>query len=230
MSKSRSFELKICLLLAAAVLSYILFCGCGSSLEKYDYGISEIRDNLFAAENADYKITAVSGKREDPYIFDGVSNDKRDFTVITVTPESFASDLSYRYKAEIDGAVYEGDLLPHPFNASLSVDIPVAAKANFTLSVIAGSGEQTFEMKNSVDGELISAEKAFKIALGKMKDDIKQFRERGKFNCEIYVRLMPNPIDGSGGYFWYVAFMSADKRTVAVLLRGDTGAVAAVKV
>ena len=63
-----------------------------------------------------------------------------------------------------------------------------------------------------------------------MKNEIKRFKHKGKLDCEIYVRLMENPIDGSGGYFWYVAFVGEDKNTVAVLLRGDTGAVGAVRV
>ena len=216
--------------LCAAVCAFMLLTGCGGgNLDKYYENISELRDCLFAAENADYKVSAISGKREEPYAIDGVSGNKRDFTVITVTPASFESNLTYRYRAEINGETYEGDLLPHPFAQTLSADIPVAAKSDFTVTVSAKT-EQSFEMKNAVTGELISAEKALTIALERMKNDIKRFKNKGGLNCEIYVRLMENPIDGSGGYFWYVAFIGAEKDAVAVLLKGDTGAVSAVRV
>lgn len=217
---------------AAFLMVLSTFCalsGCGkSNLEKYAADISELRQYLFAAESADYKVTAVAGRREDPYALNGVSAQKRDFTVVTVTPTVFKPDKNYRYRAEIAGNVYEGDLLPHPFAQSLSVDIPVTAQSDFTLTLVC-DGEWNFEMKNAVSGELISAEKAFDIALEKLKTELKSFRTKGKLNAEVYVRLMENPIDGSGGYFWYVAFVGEEKHTVAVLLKGDTGAVSAVR-
>ncbi len=212
------------------MLSLSALCGCGSSqLEKNMNNVSELRNRLFAAESADYKLTAISGVREEPYSLDGVSSNKRDFTVLTVTPTVFSAAQSYRYKTEINGTTYEGDLLPHPFAQSLSVDIPATATGDFTVTVF-GGGEQTFELKNSVQGEIISAEKAFDIALDKLKNELKKFRSKGKLHAEIYVRLMENPIDGNGGYFWYVSFVGEDKVTVAVLLRGDTGAVAATRI
>ncbi len=229
MTEKKSFCVKLCVLLAS-VLFVAMLSGCGNSnLEKYADDISELRENLFAAENADYKITAISGKREDPYEMDGVSAGKRDFTVITVTPAVFSAAKSYRYRTEIGGTVYEGDLLPHPFAQSLSVDIPATVQSDFTLTVFDG-GEHAFEMKSAVTGEIISAEKAFTIALDKLKNELKRFRGKGSPDPEIYIRLVENPIDGSGGYFWYVAFVGENKNTVAVLLRADTGAVSAVRV
>ncbi len=228
-NRERNFRRLISMSVMLLTVTLLLF-GCGkSNLEKYEASISELREYLFAAENTDYKITAISGVRENPYEMNGICAARQDFTVITVTPASFAPDATYRYRTEIDGAVYEGDLLPHPFAQSLSVDIPAACKSDFTLTVTCGS-EQTFAMQSAVTGDLISAEKAFTIALEKLKGELKRFRVKNKLQAEIYVRLMENPIDGSGGYFWYVAFVGEEKEIVAVLLRGDTGAVSALRV
>ena len=219
-----------CVLALMLLVALGAFCGCASSqLEKNMDNVSELREHLFAAESADYKLTAISGIREEPYELDGVSSSKRDFTVLTVTPVVFSADKTYRYKTEINGTTYEGDLLPHPFAQSLSADIPATATSDFAVTIICG-GEQSFELKNLVQGELIGAEKAFDIALDKLKNELKKFRSKGKLHAEIYVRLMENPIDGNGGYFWYVSFVGEDKVTVAVLLRGDTGAVAATRI
>ncbi len=222
---------RLCLFLAIAALlicyGAVSACG-GSNLHKYADSISELREHLFAAETADYKITAISGTREDPYVLDGASNGKRDFTVLTVTPAAFAADKTYRYRAEINGTVYEGDLFPHPFAPSLSVDIPAAATQSFSVTVSDGA-EQDLTLQSVVTGDNIGAEKALTIALDKLKNELKRFRSKGKLHAEIYVRLMENPIDGNGGYFWYVAFVGADKDTVAVLLKSDTGAVSATR-
>lgn len=212
-----------------AVCMAVALCGCTkSNLEKYSENISELREHIFAAESAEYKVTAISGMREEPYEMNGVSAGSRDFTVVTVTPADFKADKSYRYRTEIAGEVYEGDLLPHPFAQSLSADIPAEAKEDFTFTVT-GDGEVDFQMVRAVTGEMISADKALGIALDKLSGELKKFRSGGTLNAEIYVRLMENPIDGNGGYFWYVAFVGEDKATVAVLLRGDTGAVSAIR-
>lgn len=222
--------LSLTLVFAVVAFCCALVCGCGESkLSKYDDNISELRERIFAAEDTDYKITAISGRREDPYEMNGVSGQKRDFTVITVTPTTFSPDKNYRYRAEIGESAYEGDLLPHPFARSLSADIPCEASGEFSLTITCGA-DSSFCVKPAETGELITCEKAFSIALDKLDSELKRFRSKGKLNAEIYVRLVENPIDGSGGYFWYVAFVGEGKETVAVLLKGDTGAVSALRV
>lgn len=223
-------KLRICVVFAALLLVVQAVCGCGgSNLNKYAENISELRDRLFAAESAEYKVSAISGTREDPYVLDGESKSKRAFTVLTVTPAHFASDKTYRYRVQIGEQSFEGDLMPHPFAKSLSVDIPAAAKDAFSVCIIC-DGEQTLELANAPVGDNIGAEKALAIALDKLKNELKRFRSKGKLHAEIYVRLMENPIDGNGGYFWYVAFVGKNKETVAILLKSDTGAVSATRI
>lgn len=217
------------LIVAITVFTALTITACGKgNLDKYSKNIAELRERLYAAEDADYKVRAISGVREDPYEIDGVVAGKREFTVITVTPSDYRPDVNYRYRVTVGDKTYEGDMLPHPFAQSISADIAAAAKAGFTFTLI-GDGERSYEMKDSVSGGVISAEKAFSIALNKLKPQLRRFRERGKLNAEIYVRLVENPIDGSGGYYWYVSFVGSGRDTVAVLLRGETGEVGAIR-
>ncbi len=46
---------------------------------------------------------------------------------------------------------------------------------------------------------------------------------------EIYVRLIPNPVNAAGGYFWYVAFVDINKETVAVLIEPESLEIVAVR-
>ena len=214
----------------AALLCALALSGCGGSyLRKYGDKISELRTHLFAAESTDYTVKAIAGKREKTYEWDGVSTEKRDFTVITITPSRFSADKTYRYRAQIGDSVYEGDFLPHPFAQTLSADITVAATEDFSLTVLC-DGEQTLTLERVETGDNIGAEKALSIAFDKLKTELKRFRSKGKLRAEIYVRLTENPIDGTGGYFWYVAFVGEDASAVAILLHSDTGAVAALRI
>ena len=88
------------LLFGLAVVVLCCFClvGCGKSeLDKYSSKISELREYLYSAANDDYRVTAISGVREDPYELNGLSCTKREFTVITVTPKTFAPNKTYKY-------------------------------------------------------------------------------------------------------------------------------------
>ena len=225
--KNKVYRFLIMALFVLAVTFSLTACGKGN-IEKYSKSIAELRERLYAADDVDYKVRAIAGVRENPYEIDGVVAEKREFTVITVTPAVYRPDISYRYRVTIGDQTFEGDMLPHPFAQSVSADIPAAAREDFTFTLI-GSGERSFDMVDSVAGSVISSEKAFTIALNKLKPELKRFREKGKLNAEIYVRLVENPIDGSGGYYWYVSFVGSGRDTVAVLLRGETGEVGAIR-
>ena len=225
--KSKIYRLITIALFVLAVVFTCTACAKGN-IEKYSGSIAELRERLYAADGDGFKVRAIAGVRENPYEIDGVVGEKREFTVITVTPEVYRPDISYRYRVTLGEQSFEGDMLPHPFAQSVSADIPAAAREDFTFTLI-GDGERSFEMVDPVAGGVISSEKAFTIALSKLKPELKRFREKGKLKAEIYVRLVENPIDGSGGYYWYVSFVGSGRDTVAVLLRGETGEVGAIR-
>lgn len=208
---------------------FALFACSDGDLKKYAGSISELRDRVFCAEDDSYAVTAVSGVRESPYETDGVSGDKCDFTVVTVVPTSFAAGSVYTYCAVIGNETLRGELLPHPFLPQLSIDLPVRASGDFAFSVSHEGGERAYTLADAVTGECISAEKAFSIALEKLREPLGRFKHKNKLQAEIYVRLTKNTTVASGGdYFWFVSFASATD-SVAVLLHCNTGAVAAIR-
>lgn len=211
-------------------ISVLCLFSCKDSVKKYNANISELRTNMYAAENESMKASAITGRRENPYLLDGQSNEKLDFTVITVTPTSYVASNKYTYSVTLDGKEYKGEFLPHPFAPSLSTDIPLKTVANEIDIIVDCSGTaQTLKLISKISADTISADKALTIALNKLKPQLKEFQVSGKLNAEIYVRLTDNPIDATGGYFWYVAFINETQTTYAVLLNSTTGEVAAIK-
>jgi len=69
----------------------------------------------------------------------------------------------------------------------------------------------------------ISANKAFDIALDRLKSTIKQLEK-----YEIYIRFTKNPVNEEDGYFWYVAFVDGEN-TYAVLINPETAEIVACK-
>ena len=190
------------------------YCGLGAYL-------SELRTDYMVAECALGRVDVATGMRETPYEIDGVSREKESYTVITLTPASFTPNKVYRYTAVIGGAEYTGQMAMHPFGNSYSADIP--AKSDERAVQISLSDETTscdLTAESVLTDTMIRAERALEVAYAAQKTGYDAFKSGGKFNAEIYVRLIPNPIDNQGGYYWYVA--ACADTTVAALIDPNT--------
>lgn len=211
-----------------AVLSLCLM-GCNKNIEKYDKYISELRSNLYIYESENLSVTAISGRRETPFSLDGVAGDMIEYTVITIEP-TFVPGKEYRYKTSINDVEYSGSFLVHPFGKTLSCDIPVKCENQLiTIDIISGEETITVQLASVVTENMINAETALSIALIKLKTQVESLKSGSDFNGEIYIRLTQNPIDNKGGYFWYVAFVSENDLTYAVLINPLTSEVVAVR-
>ncbi len=197
------------------------FIGCKSQLDKNMQNVSEYRDTLYLASGNNFSVQVISGIKETPYEINGISEDKRNFTVITVTPKDFISGGTYRYKLSYSNRDIEGELIQHPFAESFSVDVGEKVSGDITLEVSGEGASENFELKNVIPANKISTDKAYDIAIKKLK----VIPKKG----ESYLRIVSNPIDDEGGYFYYVAFADGNGNIKAVLLDILDGSVRAIR-
>lgn len=209
--------------LFSLVLTSVFFLtACSDGLGKHEKNVSEYRDNVFVGSNSDFKLEAMSGYRESPFEIDGKSNDKVNFCLVTITPTNFDPTLAYRYKVTLNDVEYEGECVKHPFANTYSFEVAARCMENSFVVEIEG---QSIEL-TSVKSELfITPEKAFEIAYNRLKNC--EIIENGRY--EIYIRLIVNPINATGGYFWYVAFVDETQDICAVLIEPETLEITAVR-
>lgn len=213
------------IILAALVFT---FEACKSPIERYEHAISELRDNIYIAENDHYSVQIITGKREDPFVMDGHAGGVRDFTVVTLDPKAGAGDYSYR--VTVNGTEYAGAFIPHPFARTYSADIEVlSADSEIALTVTSGPNSDDLTAKSVKTDNMITASKAVEIADKKLKNRIEGFRSGNVLSCEVYVRLIANPVDNSGGYHWYVAFIGENQAIYAVLIEPVSMQVVAIR-
>ena len=212
------------------IISLLSLFGCKTDMEKYGSNISELRRNVYEGGSENMQVTAITGVREDPYMIDGHCSGVRDFTVIKIVPKEFIAGKIYTYVANIDGAEYTGEFRQHPFGKSFSADIQAACNASsITLSVSADGASEEFTLISVVTEDMISAEKALEIATGRLKSEVSSLTSGGRLCAEIYIRLMANPVDNSGAYHWYVAFVGESQITYAALIEPVTMEIVAVR-
>lgn len=223
MKKRIVIFLSVLLLSASAVF----LSACSAPDITQNQRLSELRSDILCGSAGDYSVVLVTGIRENPFEIDGVSQaDKVYFTVITVTVANYDPLSEYNFTVSIGGQSYTGKLSRHPYNQSYSAEINALTDVPQMLLTLSRGATDTEITLNSVKGEdFISAQKAFEIAEKELKDAVAALET----DYEIFVRLIENPINPGGGYFWYVAFISTNKTTLGVLIDPVTMKIDAVR-
>ncbi len=202
---------------AALALLMLSAVGCKKRYCGFEEYLSELRTDYLTAECDAGRVDIATGTRENPYAIDGVSGDKEEFTVLTFTPNEFLPNMTYTYRVVIDGVEHTGQLVMHPFAESYSADIADKSDGR-EIPLSLSAGENLYEMTAAsvLSETMIGAERALEVAYAALKPKIDALKSGGRLNAELYVRVIPNPIDDKGGYYWYVA--ACGDTTVAVLI------------
>lgn len=200
-------------IIAVMICTTLALTACGGLYDKYKKNISDWRDVVLMGSGGGYTVRVISGERESDFSLDGVSGDKTEYTVFTVSadklPESVALDVSFGDES------YSLLLDKHPLGETFSAEVA----SRFT--------GDTLDM--SVNGEAVTAttvtpdiritgENALEIAKSTIDLDAAG---------EIYVRIIENPVISDGCYYWYVAVYTAENGTKAVLIDISTGEILA---
>ena len=208
---------KLYIILIVFVLACLPLCACSRFDSK---NVSEFRDEVFVGKTDEYSVTLISGYRETPFSIDGKSDKKADFTLITVSPASPSPTLTLKCSLTVNEKLFEGDMSKHPFEDTYSFEANVRVTDLPLLKI----NDTEIPLASVKSEDFIDGEKAYKIACEKLSDS----EVLGGESYEVYVRLIENPVNSQGGYYWYVAFVDGEN-TSAVLIDPVTAEVIAQK-
>lgn len=183
-----------CIFLSAVLT--VLACGAVGCSDGEEI-ISERRSGYFSCARGGYGATAISGVREDPFEADGAVGDKKPYTLITLTPDSFDMDKVYTYSAKIGNSEFAGTMIVHPFAGSFSAEIECEATGDFIFTATDGKEKIEFNMISLVPSDSIDFSRA--IEAGRTA-----LHPSGKY--EVRARVVKNPI--GDGLCWHVLFIS----------------------
>ncbi|MCL2234248.1 MAG: hypothetical protein FWC11_00860 [Firmicutes bacterium] len=222
---------KVAIIFVFAMMFTFALIGCGINVSRFEGNISEKRVNVFVGEIEGLKVQAITGQKEEPFLLDGTATGMQDFTLITIEPSEFLGTVEFSYRVKIGENEFSGEFVPHPFGKTYSTNIDMVSNVKtITLFVQRGEGEEREVVLTSVLTEdMIDYYKALSIAANRLDKQINSLTTNGVLNAEIYVRLMANPIDNTGGFFWYVAFLTPEGNLYAVLIDPVSMEVVAVR-
>ena len=214
---------KIVVLMLICFSLFMVPFGCAINLDTaVEKNMSEIRKNVFEGKKDDVKVTFMSGEREDPYEYDGVSEKKCDFGIFTVYFNEFVGSLKVPFIATINEQKFEGVLEKHPFNESYMVDIGNVASDDAEI-IISINNEPAIVLENISSSWEISWQDALELGKQYLNDELNEIISNGKFNAECYLKSITDEDFISGQYFWAFSVINTKYQRYIVVFDVNSG-------
>lgn len=220
---------KTILVTLLAIITFA-FCGCGaSSTDLALENLAEVRYNIFSGENDTYVATFMSGKRENPYVVNGVCEKQVEFGMVTVKYRLPDMPTVAQYELTIGENTFKGNFEYNAYESTLMVDIQkvVSDDAQITLKVITNQDEKTCALQPQTKGMEITWRTALDIAIKSFGADFDAYISKGRFNGEVYVKIITDLNGNFDDYYWYVSVVGTNGKTCSVIINPQSGEVIA---
>ncbi len=224
--------MKKIILAITAIIVLFTFCGCGTSQADLALqNMAEVRYNVFSGENNIYVATFMSGKRESPYVVNGICEKQVEFGMVTIKYKTSDMPTVAQYELSVGDKVYKDNLEYNNYESTLMVDIQkvVSDDAQIGLKVITNTDEQTCVLEPKTKGMEITWRTALDIALKSLGDEMKSYISKGKMNGEVYVKIITDLNSNFDDYYWYVSIVGTNGKTSGVIINPQSGEVIAKK-
>jgi len=217
----------ICLAILGLTLSA---CGTNKKDLVLD-NIAEVRYNVFAGENENYVASFMSGERESPYAVNGICEKKVEFGMLNIKYKTEDSPIVAQYSLKIDDKVYNGNLEYNNYENTLMVDIQsvVNDDAQITLIVTTNKGEEKCDLIPKTKDLEITWRTALDIAMQTLGKEVDEYVVKGKFNGEVYIKIITDLNATFDTYYWYVSIVGTNGNCNGVIIDTQTGEVIAKK-
>lgn len=176
---------------------FVSACTQYDELSLVKANMSERSDVYFFSENSDLQASICSGMREEPYIYDGCSQGKLDFALLTMQLDLCDDEIAY---ITIDG-VEQKVLLEFNYVTSKHVaDLERKLTGNEQILIKIGEKSANFVCK-SANFE-ISSDQAIALGVETMMEFITPLCDQNNFYGECYLKILDSLSGGFDEVFW----------------------------
>ncbi|MGN1208108.1 MAG: hypothetical protein ACI4TI_01425, partial [Christensenellales bacterium] len=188
------------------------------------------RFNLFEASNEEVNVRFTSGFREDPYVLNGKSENKKEFGIITV---KFLKNLpnkntSPNFVITISDMDFDGEFELNPFDQTYVQDIETFVLDTSTVSIKIMFGEFVFEsaLKNISKDFSINHKDALQIFTKEFQKNIHNLLKNGQ-DFEVYVKIINDPNLEINKNYFYVSLISTQGESFSLIIDPNSGTILA---
>ncbi len=203
-----------------------LFTACKTA-SPYLSATSELCSMLYFGETETLAVTALTGKRENPYLSDGIKEETYPFFTVSVKIKGeYSAGEEFGISANIGGETFSCDLTFSPLGDKLTGSFPVkspATEKEIALTVYRGGESQTVPLTSPES--LCPYENALTASAAALGKDVAVHLSHGSFTGEIHARLTRV----QSVTYWFITFIPKNGEICSALTDARTGEVLAVK-
>lgn len=219
---------KLIFIVFILLLSSFILVAC-NQMGKVDTeqknNISYIQNEFYHGKSRNFEVKICSGKSEVLFIADGVTNECKDFTTITVIPSSV--DLyNHEYSFTLTGENGEtsGDLIKDSFGAYYQADVNLSTIGKVTsVKLTYGKNSEDVEISDMLEGK-VDGMKALEV----VKEALAERLTADNKDREIYIRMINNTNKPESEYYWYVAFIANPTDYFSALVNPQDGTIVSI--
>ena len=217
--------ISIILSVVLTLSALFLISGCDYVDEKKELEkVSDLRCYYFTGNSDNYFVEMYGGKRESPFIADGVCGKLQDYVRIKVLVKS-GEEGDYEYHIGINEEEYTGKLSMEVLGGTYVANLNAKdLGSEYVLKITHDGNTEEVILKSALTDDSLSWQKAKEKAEKELSDCISDMGDE----YEIYVKFIEGE-KNSFNYFWYVAFLN-DERVCAALIDVKTGKIIAKRV
>ncbi len=218
-SKGTSKRIKAFLLLL--LLPVALFFGCKRQLDYFSYA-SEVRSNIFLAQEGDFSLLIYAVQKETPYVADGIPQESSHRFEARFTAVSGDKNASITF--QIDGKAQGGELsydnVKSEYFYSCTLDVSKLTEIECHIEY----GEQSFLLtaKSVLTAETLTPKNALDKLIEDERDLFNGMTDEYGFSGEIYIRLLYEESP-----YYYLGVIDREGNTHAFLMNAETGKILA---
>lgn len=204
-------------ILGAFLFSCCFLIACSYALSsQIKNAISEKSNFIYAGVSENFFVTLTCGEREDPYLHDGISMQKKSFSVICVTFYENKEETIFPFEITINQETHSGNIEKNMFGPNYMTDLEISI--NNDREIVIFLEDETIQLICKSNDFETSSEKAIDIAIENLNDELEEEFENAKFNAECYLKIINNPLQDKNIYFWFFTIKSAQKTVATIVI------------
>lgn len=215
---------KICALMFVLGALAVFAGACGKKTEDYvRENMSEKTETYFYGETPEVYATLSSGKRENKYLMNGISEKKVDFSLLTLNfyNETFGNGINV--KVVIDGAESTKFLELNTLNNTYMIDLETKFSGKEEISV--EYMEEKITLENVSKDFKVGANKAIEIASKELSKFIMKEKKMSSLNAECYLRVLDKRANNFQDMFWVFTVVNTKNENYSVVISTVDGSV-----
>lgn len=186
--------------------------------------ISEMGEFCFSAQNSISDVKIYTGKRENPYLLNGVHEQCKPFALLTFRTNELDVQ-SPTFIAQINDQSYNGILEQNPYDntfvTDLEVCIPEDAQIKVTITI--KNNQYEYDVKNINKDWNLTFEDAKNIGIEHLTNEIQKCKKGKKINAEFYVKAITDTNGLFDSFYYYVSMIDTEGNSHNIVIDVNSG-------